>query len=266
MKRIYKVLSSLLLAIILTGCAAKDSKSTVISIGGSTSVQQFAEEHLIPQANADLGMEATYQATGSADGVVKATEGTYNIGMSSRDLKPAEAKKVESQTLAYDGIAVIVNEQNPVKNLTSEQLQAIYKGEITNWNQVGGEDREISVVSREDGSGTRTAFEELAEIEDGVDADVIQSGNGDVGTTVKMNPSAIGYISFQNLSNDLTTVAIDGVAALPKNVLNKTYKLARPFVMVWNKEEQSENSQKYIEWIIKNSSEIAPEAGLIPVD
>lgn len=263
MKKLSMILGALV--IILAGCSGSSSQK-VISVNGSTSVESFFKETLAPEIKNDLGYDVQYQATGSSDGIKAASEKTADFGTSSRELEGDETS-LDSTVMAYDGIAVATNSSNPVSDLTLDQLAKIFKGEITNWSELGGEDANIVVVSREDGSGTRTAFEELVGFEDAlVDGATIADGNGNVASTVEENPNAIGYVSFTTLeenSDKLSGVKINGAEPSPKNVLDKSYPLSRPFLLVYQEENLTDDDREVLEWIKTTGVTYAPDAGLI---
>lgn len=253
------------LVLVLAGCGA-NSEGVTITMNGSTSVESFVKETLAPQIKTDLGYDVEYQATGSSDGIKAAMEGTADFGTSSRDLKDDETS-LDSLVMAHDGIAVITNKENGVSDLTLEQVSQIFKGEITNWSEVGGEDASIVVVSREDGSGTRSAMEELAGFENElVDGATIADGNGNVASTVAENPNAIGYVSFTTLEDNTDTVngvKIDGAKPTPVNVKDGIYPLSRPFLLVYQDANLSDSAREVLEWIQTTGVTYAPDAGLI---
>lgn len=263
MKKLSIILGALVL--ILAGCSGSDTQTT-ISVNGSTSVESFFKETLAPQIKSDLGYDVEYQATGSSDGITAAKEGTADFGTSSRDLEGDETS-LDSVVMAYDGIAVITNSKNKVTDLTMEQLASIFKGEITNWSEVGGDDADIVVVSREDGSGTRGAFEELVGFENElVDGATIADGNGNVASTVAENPNAIGYVSFTTLednSDKVNGLKIDGAEPTPIDVVNDTYPLSRPFLLVYQDANLTDADREVLEWIQTTGVTYAPDAGLI---
>ncbi len=263
MKKIIALISSF--AIILTGCGS--SESNVITVNGSTSVESFFKETLAPQIKTDLGYEVEYQATGSSDGIQAAIDGTADFGTASRDLSADEASQLSQEVLAYDGIALVVNKDNPVTEISSSDASKIFTGEITNWSEVGGDDADIVVVSREDGSGTRTAIEELLGFEGSlVDGATIADGNGNVASTVAENPNAIGYVSFTTMDDNMDTITglmVDGVAPTALDVVNKTYPLARPFLLVYKEENLSDSGRELLDWIESTGRTLAPDAGLV---
>ena len=218
-------------------------------MAGSTTVQPLAEKlaegfmKLNPQVTIEV------QGGGSSVGVTSAGEGTVDIGMASREVKSSELEKFPNLkvfTIAYDGIAIVTNPGIKLSGLSKEQVQAIFAGEITNFKDVGGPDAAIVVVSREEGSGTRAAFEELVmEYKDAAgekkvkpiyEKALLQQSNGQVRTTVATTPNSIGYLSFGFLDESITPVPIDGVAPTVDNVKNGSYPIFRPLNMLTNGE------------------------------
>ncbi len=265
MKKLLSMTAALIL--VLAGCGSSDAGSTTISVNGSTSVESFFVETLAPQIKTDLGFDIEYQATGSSDGIQAAIDGTADFGTASRDLKDEEAAELSQEILAYDGIAIVVNPENKVTDLTSEQVSQIFKGEITNWSEVGGEDNDIVVVSREAASGTRGAIEEILDFEDQlVDGATIADGNGNVASTVAENPNAIGYVSFTTLddnSDKINGLNIDGASPTPLAVMDGSYPVSRPFLIVYKDENVTENGQQLLDWLATTGRSLAPDAGLI---
>jgi phosphate transport system substrate-binding protein len=208
--------------------------SGTITTGGSTTVQPLSEtlsaafKEIFPDVN------ITVTGGGSSVGIKSASEGTLNIGAASRELKASEESLgLVVSVLAYDGIAVVVNAEQTVTGLTTEQLKQIYAGEITNWNEVGGDNEDIVVVSREEGSGTRAAFEEMVMGETLIAASaILQSSTGALKTTVAGNKKAIGYISMGYLDSSVNALAIDGVAGTEANAKNGSYPIVRPLLYV----------------------------------
>lgn len=239
-----------------------------IVAGGSTSTKNIMEATLDEFAALNPDVTAEYNATGSSDGVKNADSGVYQIGTASRNIKEEEkALGLTEKIFAYDGIAVIVNPANKVKDITVEQLAQIYKGEITNWKDLGGEDAQIVVVSREDGSGTRGAFEEIVGFEEELTANAtIAEGNGNVQSTVAENENTIGYVSFTYINDTIKALTVEGVEATTDNVLNETYKVSRPFVMVYQDDNLNDAGKAYIEFLMGEEGQaIVEEEGGIPV-
>lgn len=227
--------------------------SGTIQIVGSTSVQPLAEELAQAFMAKNKNVKIFVQGGGSGAGIKAAVDGTADIGSCSRELEPAELQTgIVPTVIARDGIAVIVNKSNSVNGLSTEQLQKIYSGQITNWKEVGGPDLKIQVVNREAGSGTRGAFEELllkpAKLENTSNC-LVQASTGAVQETVAVTREAIGYVSLGFLdAKAVKAVTIDGVQATEKNVLAKTYKLQRPFLLV-TKTKPAGLVKTFLDWI-----------------
>lgn len=215
----------------LTACGA--GKSRTVSTDGSTSMQkvigtlgeQFQNDH------GDIAF--TYNPTGSGAGIAAVLEGRCDIGLSSRALKDAEKESGLRETvLAYDGIAVIVNPANPVADLPIETVAKIYRGEITNWSEIGGADGEIVCIGREAGSGTRDGFESITKTEDACKYRQELTSTGDVITTVASNPNAVGYASLASVKDSVRALRIDGVTPTEDTVRDGSYPIQRPFMLV----------------------------------
>jgi phosphate transport system substrate-binding protein len=228
-----------------------------IQLAGSTTVQPLAEvlgEAFMAQ-NPDLVIEV--QGGGSSVGVTSAGEGTVDIGNASRNVKDSEFEQfpdLQVFTIAYDGIAVVTHPDVELPSLSIEQVQSIFAGEITNFSEVGGPDAPITVVSREEGSGTRAAFEELV-MEHG-DADkvitenaLLQQSNGQVRTTVASTPNTIAYLSFGFLDDSTRGTPIDGVEPKVENVKNGSYLIFRPLNMLTNG-APNELAQAFLDFIL----------------
>jgi phosphate transport system substrate-binding protein len=227
--------------------------SGTITITGSTSVEKIlldiADEFMA--YNPDVTIN--YTGTGSSAGIGDAIAGTNDIGVSSRNLKDEEvAKGLKTTVFAYDGIALVVHPSNPVKNLTKDQLFKIYSGEITNWSEVGGNNANIIVVSREGASGTRGAFEELIGLGDiGLteNATVVE-GNGNVQNTVAGNENALGYVSFSFINESVKALSLDGVEPTAENAKAGNYLLSRPFLFTYKPEKLTDVSKAFLEFAI----------------
>lgn len=241
-----------------------------VTVSGSTSVEKIGialgDEFMA--LNPDVNF--TYQGIGSSAGVKNANEAVTMLGTASRNIKDSEKEwGMTEVVLAYDGIAVIVNPENAaVSDLTMEQVQKIYLGEITNWSQVGGEDIDIVVVSREDGSGTRGAFEELVDFEDQlVETALIMEGNGAVQAAVAADADAIGYVSFTYINETVKPVKIAGVEPTVENVLAATYPVSRPFNIVYHEANLSDAAKAFLDFITTDDAkEIIAEKGGIPLE
>jgi len=239
-----------------------ESLSGQIQIAGSTTVQPLAEvlAEAFMAEYPDVTIEV--QGGGSSVGVTAAGEGTVDIGNASRNVKDSEFEmfpELQVHVIAFDGIAIVTNPDLELPSITVDQVKAIFAGEITNFAEVGGLDAEIVVVSREEGSGTRAAFEELV-MESGDEAGeitedaLLQQSNGQIRTTVSTTPDAIGYLSFGFLDESVNTVAIDGVEPTVVNVKDGSYPIYRPLNMLTNG-EPDELSQAFLDFILGDNGQ-----------
>ena len=254
-------------ALALSMFAGCDNTKTTGSVttDGSTSMEKVIGA-LGEAFQNDTGIGFTYNPTGSGSGIKAVQEGRCDIGLSSRDLKDEEkAAGLIGTILAYDGIAVIVNPENPVSDLSLETIAKIYTGEITNWSEVGGNDAEIVLIGREAGSGTRDGFESITDTEDACMYRQELTSTGDVITTVAQNPGAIGYASIASVKDTVKTVTVDGVAATEENIMDGSYVVQRPFVLVTKSDANlSEVAQKFFDYITSaDANEIIAAAGVV---
>lgn len=281
MKKILSLALVLILAVaMLAGCGSKpaaDEKKPAeetkltgkVVIAGSTSVQPLSDElaEAFKAKYPEVSVEV--QGGGSSVGVKSAIDKIVDIGMSSRELKEDEkAAGLKEYVIAKDGIAVVVNPANSVEDLDMDQIKKIFTGEITNWKEVGGVDKPIVVVTREEGSGTRGAFIEITKVEakdaDGKNKDfttasaLVQPSTGAVKQTVANTPDAIGYVSMGALDATVKTVKVEGVEANEENAKAGTFKIARPFLYLTNGEE-SEAVKAFIEFVMNEGQEIVKE-------
>jgi phosphate transport system substrate-binding protein len=206
-----------------------------ISIAGSTTVQPVAEK--VGEAFTELtGAKVDVAGGGSSSGVKAAGDGTADIGNASRDIKDSELETYPDlviHTIAKDGIAIVSHPEGTVDELTTEQVREIFAGNITNWSEVGGEDTPIVVISREEGSGTRGAFEDMVMGDDAAitDSAIFQDSNGKVRTAVASTPDSIAFLSFGYLDNSVLAISIDGVEPTVENAVNGSYPVVRPLNM-----------------------------------
>ena len=295
MKKITSILcAGAMMALCLTGCggsassssaaassstAAETSSSQAASVstaavsgtvatGGSTSMESViaALQEAFLELQPDVTV--TYDPTGSGAGITGATDKTLNIGLSSRAVKDEEAEAgVTGTTVALDGIAIIVNNNNAVADLSLEQIAGIAKGEITNWSEVGGADAPIVLVGREAGSGTRDGFESIVGVEDECVYSQELTATGAVIAAVASNENAIGYASLSALDDTAKAVTVDGVACSEETILDGTYKIQRPFVFVTNNSvEPSEAVQAFIDFATsEDAADLIRAAGAVPV-
>jgi len=226
-----------------------------ISVGGSTSVNPLMELLVAEYGKTHSNIKFNISATGSGDGIKGVPAGTCEIGMSSRELTPAElGTAVDVLVIAIDGIAVIINPNNPIGTLTQAQIKDIYTGAVTRWEQLGaaanGKSGGIAVVSREPGSGTRGAFEEILRFQDQLVRGAIEfDGTGAIKAEVSRNVDAIGYISLGSLDNTIKPLSVDGVAATTANVVSGSYKIARPFILLTKKGSPlNPETKAFLDW------------------
>ncbi len=215
--------------------AAGTAASGTVKVAGSTSVQPLAEELADAFMDNNPDVTVTVQGGGSSAGVESANTGTAQIGTSSRELKEEEKGYGLTETVvAKDGIAVVVNTANQVSELTMDQVKKIFTGEIKDWSKVGGSKGPITVVVREEGSGTRGAFEEIVLDKDGklVASAIVQNSTGAVKTAVTKDSNAIGFISLGSVDNTVKAVKVDGVEPSEATVLDGSYKISRPFLFL----------------------------------
>lgn len=228
---------------------ANEELSGSVQIAGSTSVQPLSEELAKVFMSKNPKVKINVAGGGSGAGIKAATEGTADIGASSRELK-AEEKNVKEFVIALDGIAVIVHKDNKVADLKKDDIKKIYAGQITDWSEIGGEKGKIQVVIREEGSGTRGAFEEIVMGSDKVIATAnVQNSTGAVRTAVANDSNAIGYISLGSLNEEVKAVKVDGVEATEGNVKSGTYKVARPFLYMTQKDPEG-TAKAFIDFIL----------------
>lgn len=241
--------------------------SGTVSTDGSTSMEKVigALGEMFMELNS--GVTFTYNPTGSSTGIKAVQEDRCDIGLSSRSLKTEEVESGLTETvLAYDGIAVIVNPGNTVEGLTVEQIAAIYKGEVTNWSEVGGADAEIVLIGREGGSGTRSGFEEIVDVEDACQYRQELTSTGDVITAVSQNPGAIGYASVASVKDTVKALTVAGVAPSNETILDGSYVIQRPFVLVTKTgAELSEAAQAFFDYAMSaEAHELISAAGVVP--
>ena len=273
MKKFGKIIAAALAAVMAVSCLsvgamAADLEGTVAT-DGSTSMEKVigALGEAFMEENEDVTF--TYNPTGSGSGIQAVSEGRCDIGLSSRALKDEEIESgLVGTTLALDGIAIIVHPDNPVTDLDIDTIAKIYTGEITNWADVGGEDGEIVLIGREAGSGTRDGFESITGTEDACKYRQELTSTGDVITTVSQNPNAIGYASLASVGDTVKALAVDGVEPTEKTVMDGTYTVQRPFVLVTRQDEElSDAAQAFFNFALsEDSAEIIAAAGAVAVN
>ena len=264
-----KIISLLTVAVLflcaLTGCGGNKE---AVATDGSTSMNKVIGA-LGEAFEADTGITVTYNATGSGAGIQAVQEGRCDIGLASRNLKDEEKSSgLEGTVLAYDGIAIIVNPENPVSDLDVETIAKIYTGEIKNWKDVGGNEAEIVLIGREGGSGTRDGFESITDTEDKCKYRQELTSTGDVITTVASNPDAIGYASLASVKDTVKALKVGGVVPSEETIKDGSYVVQRPFVLVTKKDVTlSESAQKFFDYITSEAAnEIISGAGVVPAN
>ena len=268
MKKIitFAAILSLMLATVI-GCGKTDSKT--VSTDGSTSMEKVIGALGEAFEENNSGVTFTYNPTGSGSGITAVSEGRCDIGLSSRNLKEEEkAQGLTETVLALDGIAIIVNPENPVKDLDIETIGKIYMGKITNWKDIGGNDQEIVLIGREAGSGTRDGFESITGTEDACKYRQELTSTGDVITTVAGNPAAIGYASLASVNETVKALSVGGIAATEESVKDGSYVVQRPFVLVTKDSTKlSEAAQDFFDYITSpEANEIISSAGEVPIN
>lgn len=270
-KGIKKVLSIIMLTALaitaLAGCSK--SLSGDVATDGSTSMESVigALGEAFTESNTDVNF--TYNPTGSASGITAVQEGRCDIGLASRLLKDEEKAAGLTETiLAYDGIAIVVNPENPVNDLDVETIAKIYTGEITNWSEVGGNDAEIVLIGREAGSGTRDGFETITGTTDLCQYRQELTSTGDVITTVSQNPDAIGYASLASVKDTVKALTVNGVAPSNSTVKDGSYSVQRPFVLVTRTgEDLSDAAQSFFDYATStDANDVITGAGVVPAN
>lgn len=268
-----------LLAGVMAGCGTEDSSgktdtdnkkagtSQTVSTDGSTSMEKvigflseaYMEEH------GDI--KVTYNPTGSSAGIQAVSEGRCDIGLASRDLKEEEKADLNATVVAIDGIGIIVNPDNPVADLTVEQVGKIYTGEISNWKEVGGKDAPIVCIGREAASGTRDGFEEVTGTKDKCKYSQELTSTGDVVQTVSGNPNAIGYASVASVNDSVKAIRIEGVEPTTTSIQGGQYKIQRNFVLVTKKDASlSQAAQDFYDFATSGQADdLITKAGAVPV-
>ena len=256
----------LLAAAVFAGCAKQTSGS--VSTDGSTSMEKVIGALGEQFQNDNSGITFTYNPTGSGSGITAVQEGRCDIGLSSRALKDDEKSAgLVGTTIALDGIAIIVHPDNPVSDLSVQQIADIYTGKITNWKDLGGEDAEIVLIGREAGSGTRDGFESVTGTKDACQYRQELTSTGDVITTVSQNPAAIGYASLAALKDNIKAVSVDGVSPSEQTVKDGSYAVQRPFVLVTKDGTKlSDAAQKFFDFAVSgDAAKLIAAAGAVPV-
>ena len=241
------------------------SRQNEIIIAGSTSIQPFADEWAELYMEKNSKVTINVQGGGSSGGIMAVKEGTAHIGMSSRELKEDEKDLIEI-TVAYDGLAIIVHPANPVDNLSLEQVRSIFAGEITNWKVINGSDKAITVVVREEGSGTRGAFQEMVMGPRRISKKaIVEDSNGVVREIVSRDRNSIGFISLGLVDDRVKAIALDGLKPSEEAITQGHYRLRRPFLFLVREEPQG-LIKEFIDFVLSDDIQaILLHEGLIPV-
>lgn len=280
MKKLISLVLAALMALTLFAACGKtndDNKDNnddnaevtgTVSTDGSTSMEKVIMSLGESFQAENKGITVGYNPTGSGSGITAVSEGRCDIGLASRALKDDEkASGLKETVLALDGIAIIVNPENKVSDLTVEQIAKIYTGEITNWKDVGGDDAEIVLIGREAGSGTRDGFESITGTKDSCKYRQELTSTGDVITTVAGNPNAIGYASLASIKDTVKAISVNGVAPSEATVSDGSYEVQRPFILVTKEGvELSKVAQLFFDYATgKDAADIISAAGAVPV-
>ena len=266
------ILGFAMVAGLFAGCGAQGNSdssglSGTVKVGGSTSVEGviLGAIEVFSETNPDVTI--TYDPTGSSTGVKSVASGDYDIGLASRDVKSSETEELKAQgtVFALDGIAIIVNNQNSIADLTMAQMSDIASGKIKNWKDLGGQDAPIVLIGREAGSGTRDGFESIVGVDACVYEQEITSTGGVVGA-VSQNPNAIGYASLSAVDEKVKAITIEGVEATEASVKDGSYKVQRNFNFVTLEgKELSEAAQAFYDFVLSTEGdEIIKNGGAVP--
>ena len=239
-----------------------------VATGGSTSMKNVIAALTEGFAEIEPDVTISYDPTGSGAGITGATDKTLDIGLSSRALKDDEKNDVDGTTVALDGIAIIMNKDSKVADLTVDQLKQMFTGEITNWSEVGGDDGEIVLVGREAGSGTRDGFESIVDVKDSCKYAQELTATGAVISAVEANPLAVGYASLSAVGDTVKMVTVGGVECSEETVKDGSYEVQRPFVFVTNDSVTlSAQAQAFFDFATStDAADLIRTAGAVPVN
>ena len=249
-----------------TQTAEETKLSGTVVTNGSTSMESIMGALIEAFKEVQPDVQIQYTGSGSSAGITSAQDGTADIGLASRDLKDDETG-VKKITVAKDGIAIIVNPDNPVADLSIEQIAQIFTGEITNWSELGGSDGQVVPIGREAGSGTRDGFESITDTEDACKYQNELTSTGEVIASVASNPNAIGYTSLSAVDDTVKALTVGGVAPSEATVLDGTYAIQRNFNFILSDStELSEAAQAFVDWATSTeASDLIAGAGAVPV-
>jgi phosphate transport system substrate-binding protein len=272
-KRIkYGLLTAIIGVLLLAGCASNNNggtkQSDTLSVAGSTTVQPIAAKAAEKYNSEQTGVKVSVQGGGSGAGIKMVSEGSADVGMSSRDLTADELKDLTPYAIAADGVAVVVNPANTLTDITKAQIKDIFSGKIKNYKELGGPDKEIVVIIRETGSGTRASFEEMIMDKgktNNTESAEQQSSNGAVKASIASNPNAIGYIGAGFIDPTVKALTIGGIAATKETITSGTYPISRKLYMV-TKGEAASKAGAFIDYILSNEGQsIVEEEGYVRI-
>lgn len=247
------LLSVIVCGLPLSGCR-RDQQNNV-RVMGSTSIQPFAEELGLAFEKKNPGKKVDVQGGGSTAGLEAVTNGLADIGTCSRSLTQEEAGKFNEIVIARDGLAVVVHPDNPVNELSTEQVNGLFSGRIKSWKEVGGEEAPVRLVTREEGSGTREAFQHLIMGKETISRDaLVQESTGAVKQLIQGDKQAVGYISLGLVGTEVKAVKVDGEIASKNNVLSGKYKLVRPLLFI-TKGAPNQQAQAFIDYVLSDEAQ-----------
>lgn len=257
--------SALCTLVLVAGAGCSRASTKGLTLAGSTSLQPFAEKWAAAYEDSQPAVLVHVQGGGSTAGVQAAISGAAQIGMSSRPLTPEEASRVTAIPVARDGLVIVVHPTLPVSDLSLDQVRSIYAGKITNWQHISGRDLPITVITREEGSGTRAAFEALVMDRQWIVASaLVQDSTGAVRQMVASDPAAIGYVSIGLVDASVKALRLSGIEPTEANIDSGKYPLFRPFLFVVPAREQSA-ARDFVQWILgPQGREITRREGLLP--
>lgn len=261
MKKILGIIAALCISV--SGCA---SNQGTVSTDGSTSMEKVIGYLSEAYTEKNPNVKVTYNPTGSGAGIQAVLDGRCDIGLSSRALTAEEKETLTETVIAVDAIAVIVNPANPISNLSLEDISKVYRGEITNWSEIGGSDSPIVLIGREAASGTRDGFESITGTKDLCKYTQELTATGDVVQTVASNPNAVGYASLASVKDNVKTLSVNGVTPNTNTVQNGEYQIRRDFIFVTKSDKElSASAGDFFSFASSNADDIIERAGAIPV-
>jgi phosphate transport system substrate-binding protein len=258
------LLPLLALCVAIAPACRKDRSATELTLAGSTSIQPFADKWAEVFMEKRPGLGVNVQGGGSSAGIQACKSGACQIGMASRELKGDERDLVEI-VVARDGLAIIVHPANPVRGAKVAEIKQVFAGDLRNWKYLGGPDRSITVVTREEGSGTRGAFQELVMGKTRIFKGAItEDSNGTVREIVAHDPHSIGFISLGLVNEQVRALELDGAAANEENIRNGRYKLVRPFLFV-SRGELTGAAKEFVDFVLSEEGQVLiKKEGLLP--